>query len=356
MDIQQKILDTNKVFSDRYLDSKAMYMYSFHSIPCISFVGHINGEKAFNAIKEKFGEMIQSVHSYRSYHRKNLKAEFDDTLVVLNNECVLDFGSTYCEILHSDAVAGFVKELAELLKTFNERQRRKPLEINLIVKNNRYMGLRAMEIKRTKLDLDLYYEDDFIESDEIIRKRLNQKNDKGIVLLHGLPGTGKTTYLRHLIGKIKKRVLFLSPNIATSLIDPEFIDLLIDNPNCVVIVEDAENIIMDRRSNPDSSVSNLLNISDGLLADFLNVQLICTFNNSLTMVDSALMRKGRLIAKYEFGKLSVRKAQRLSDRLGFRTLITKPMSIAEITNPGEKEYKTERAETIGFRRRELIEN
>jgi hypothetical protein len=113
---------------------------------------------------------------------------------------------------------------------------------------------------------------------------------------------------------------------------------------------------MDRRSNANSSVSNLLNISDGLLADFLNVQLICTFNNSLTLVDSALMRKGRLIAKYEFGKLSVRKAQRLSDRLGFRSLITKPMTIAEITNPDEKEYKTERAEAIGFRRRELIEN
>jgi hypothetical protein len=356
MDIQQKILDTNKVFSNRYLDSKAMYMYSFHNIPCISFVDHINGEKAFKAVKEKYGKMIQSVHSYRSYHRRNLKAEFDDTLMVLNNECVLEFGSGYCEILHSYSSADFVRELTVLLKSFKEKQRRRPLEINLIVKNNRYMGLKPMEIKRTKLDLDLYYEDDFIETDEIIRKRLNQKNDKGIVLLHGLPGTGKTTYLRHLIGKIKKRVLFLSPNIAGSLIDPEFIDLLIDNPNCVVIIEDAENIIMDRRSNPDSSVSNLLNISDGLLADFLNVQLLCTFNNSLTMVDSALMRKGRLIAKYEFGKLSVRKAQRLSDRLGFRSLITKPMTIAEITNPGEKEHKTERTETIGFRRRELIEN
>ena len=174
-------------------------------------------------------------------------------------------------------------------------------------------------------------------------------------MLHGLPGTGKTTYLRHLIGRIKKRVLFLSPNIANSLVDPEFIDLLIDNPNSVVIIEDAENIIMDRRTNPDSSVSNLLNISDGLLADFLNVQLICTFNNSLTLVDSALTRKGRLIAKYEFGKLSVRKAQRLSDRLGFKNLVTKPMTIAEITNPDEKEFKTETKEIIGFRR-ELIEN
>ena len=355
MDTQQKILDTNKVFSDRYLDSKAMYMYSFRSIPCISFVKHINGEKAFHATKEKFGKMIQSVHSYRSYHRKDLKTEFDDTMVVLNNECVLDFGSSYCEILHSYSSAVFVRELTELVKSFKERQRRRPLEINLIVKNSRYMGLKPMEIKRTRLDLDLYYEDDFMDTDEMIRKRLNQKNDKGIVLLHGLPGTGKTTYLRHLIGKIKKRVLFLSPNIASSLVDPEFIDLLIDNPNCVVIIEDAENIIMDRRSNPDSSVSNLLNISDGLLADFLNVQLICTFNSSLTLVDSALMRKGRLIAKYEFGKLSVRKAQRLSDRLGYRNLIVKPMTIAEITNPEEVEYKTERTEIIGFKR-QLIEN
>jgi hypothetical protein len=77
---------------------------------------------------------------------------------------------------------------------------------------------------------------------------------------------------------------------------PDFKDLLIDNPNTVVIVEDAENIIMDRRTSGSSAVSNLLNISDGLLADFLNVQLICTFNSSVIMVDSALMRKGRLIA------------------------------------------------------------
>jgi SpoVK/Ycf46/Vps4 family AAA+-type ATPase len=194
-----------------------------------------------------------------------------------------------------------------------------------------------------------------MQTDEVIRGRLNKKNDKGIVLLHGLPGTGKTTYLRHLIGKVKKKVLFLSPNIASSLVDPEFIDLLVDNPNSVVIIEDAENIIMDRRTNQNSSVSNLLNISDGLLADFLNVQLICTFNSLLTMVDSALMRKGRLIAKYEFGKLNARKAQRLSDRLGFKNLITKPMTIAEITNPGEKEHKNESVGVIGFRR-ERIEN
>jgi hypothetical protein len=42
-------------------------------------------------------------------------------------------------------------------------------------------------------------------------------------------------------------------------------------------------------------------------------------NLGLSKVDSALMRKGRLIAKYEFKALEVAKAQQLSDKLGFQT-------------------------------------
>jgi ATP-dependent 26S proteasome regulatory subunit len=172
--------------------------------------------------------------------------------------------------------------------------------------------------------------------------------------LHGLPGTGKTTYLRHLIGSIKKRVLFVAPSVASNLMNPEFIDLLIDNPNAVVIIEDAENIIMDRKFSSNSSVSNLLNISDGLLSDCLNVQIICTFNSELHMVDSALLRKGRLIAKYEFDKLNAKKAQRLSDHLGFKNSIDKPMTIAEITNPDDMEVEKPALQVMGFRREVVL--
>jgi hypothetical protein len=268
---------------------------------------------------------------------------------------LIDLGNDYCEMMHDGSNPEWVAIITELASQYKERQRRQPFEINLIVQGSDGLELKAMETKRTKLDIDLFYEDDFKETDEVIRQRLNKKNDKGIVLLHGLPGTGKTTYLRYLIGKIKKRVLFLSPGIACNLMDPNFIDMLVDNPNTVVVIEDAENIIMDRRYNSSSSVSNLLNISDGLLADFLNVQLICTFNNSLTLVDSALTRKGRLIAKYEFGKLSVAKAQRLSNHLGLNAKINQPMTIAEIANPHEKEQPAGRVEVIGFRQH-LIQN
>ena len=131
--------------------------------------------------------------------------------------------------------------------------------------------------------------------------------------------------------------------------DPDFMDLMIDNPNSILIIEDAESIIMDRRVSGGSSVSNLLNITDGLLADFLSVQLVCTFNHPVSMVDSALVRKGRLIAKYEFGKLGVTKGQKLSRHLGFDTIIDKPMTIAEIANQFEKEDLKNKMDVIGFR-------
>jgi SpoVK/Ycf46/Vps4 family AAA+-type ATPase len=276
-------------------------------------------------------------------------------VIVMKNNCLVEFDDSYCEVLHDGNQQIFLDELTTVVTRFKQRERRQPLEINVIAQDRHKLYLKSMEIKRAKLDLDLFYEDDFKETDDLIRKRLRQKDDKGIVLLHGLPGTGKTSYLRYLIGKIRKRVLFLSPTVADNLTNPDFIQLLIGNPNTVLIIEDAENIIMDRKYNSGSSVSNLLNISDGLLADFLNVQLVCTFNSSVTLIDSAMMRKGRLIAKYEFGRLSIAKAQKLSRHFGFDTIIDKPMTVAEIANQHEKEQMDNRIEIIGFKR-EIIGN
>jgi hypothetical protein len=351
-----KTMNADSIFGKRFLNSKSLYLYCFNALPSIHFMGNINGEKAYKAFKEKYASVIQSEHQIRCYDRKRKQYEFDHTIFILNNDSLAVFDEGWCELLHNGKIESWVSEFTRSMSAFKIRERRKPLEINLIVEGSYGLDLRSMEIKRTKLDLDLFYEDDFKAVDEVIQQRLRKKEDKGIVLLHGLPGTGKTTYLRYLIGRIKKRVLFVSPNMAKNLMNPGFIDLLIDNPNTVVVIEDAEHIIMDRRTSGGSSVSNLLNISDGLLADFLNVQLICTFNSSLTMIDSALLRKGRLIAKYEFGKLSIAKAQALSNHLGFDTIITKPVTIAEVANQHEKAQPVNHLEIAGFHKRELIEN
>jgi len=354
---QNKVINMNQVFDDHFLDINTLYLFHFNELPSLHFRQYIDGEKAYQAFILKFEERIVKTHQYRWFHQRKKRFQFDKTVLILDNHFIVEFDDDYCEVLHNNEQPEFLQQIDQLASQFKERQRREPLEMNLIVRESDGFQLRSMEIKRTRLDLDLFYQDDFRETDALIQKRLKQKKDKGIVLLHGLPGTGKTTYLRYLIGRIKKRVLFLPSDVASDMLNPDFIKLLIENPDTVLIIEDAENIIMDRKIKAGSSVSNLLNISDGLLADCLNVQLVCTFNSPLTMVDSALLRKGRLIAKYEFGKLSVSKSQRLSDHLGFNTTITKPMAVAEIAGQHEKTEKSESIEVIGFRRHHLeLEN
>jgi hypothetical protein len=351
--ISNKIVDINDLFDDDFLNARSLYLHYFSALPNEFFINQIDGEKAFIKFKEVFAAGIDRVYRYQWYDTKKKEARFGRALVVLKNYCLVEFWTGWCEFWHNEKETEFLMEAAKVIAPFKQRQRREPLEINVVIRGKNKLELKPMEIKRTKLDIDLFYNPDFREVDAIIRQRLNKNKDKGIVLLHGAPGTGKTTYLRYLISHIRKRILFVSPAVANDLTNPDFIELLTSHPKTVLIIEDAENVIMDRRHNPGSSVSNLLNISDGLLADFLNVQVVCTFNSSLTLIDSALLRKGRLIAKYEFGKLNVTQSQRLSNHFGFDKVITRPMTIAEIANPEERQVEPDKG-VIGFRSHVLI--
>ena len=199
-----------------------------------------------------------------------------------------------------------------------------------------------------KVDVSRFYNDDFQEVDEIILQSLNMEK-AGLILLHGTPGTGKTSYIKSLISRFdKKTFIFIQNEFVNELLHPDFISFMLKHRNAILIIEDAEKVITSRdRVNENSVVSTILQLTDGLFSDYLNIKIICTFNTSINLIDKALLRKGRMIAYYEFKPLNNQKAMELMDGLGLET-VDKEMTLADIFNYRDKKFGQNGYRKIGF--------
>jgi hypothetical protein len=198
------------------------------------------------------------------------------------------------------------------------------------------------------IDIQELYNDDFVEIDGIINGSM-EKQESGMVLLHGEPGTGKTTYIKHLICKHQDRqFIFIQNDFVRDLLKPNFISFLLQNKNVILIIEDAEKVVISRENGMDDSVvSTILQLTDGLFSDFLNIKILCTFNTNIERIDKALLRKGRMIAKYKFTPLSPEKTAALANKLGHPE-IKGSMTLADIFGLDKRGFDQPAKKAIGF--------
>lgn len=191
--------------------------------------------------------------------------------------------------------------------------------------------LKPSYIKEVNVDIKLNYGKKFVSIHEQILEKL-KNTSHGLFLFHGIPGTGKTNYLRKLISILSedKTLIYIPSYMMSNVADPEFISFIGGFKNAILLLEDAENVLGTSISDRTQAVSNILNMTDGLLNDYMDIQIIATFNTNAKFIDPALKRAGRLQVNYKFAKLNKSDANKLAKKLKLNMTFDKPATLAEI--------------------------
>ena len=245
---------------------------------------------------------------------------------------------------HDFDYKGLVQSVLEWLP--QQERKSKTASIDLVAFDNHYYTINS-KIKHTEVNFDTHYNDDIKDMYKELLSFLNER-ESGLAVLHGEKGSGKTMMLRHLLTNLDKQFILVTNTIAAHMAEPEFIAFMMENKDSIFILEDCEQILMSREENRfGGAISNILNMSDGLMSDIFNIKFICTFNTDIKNIDEALLRPGRCFVNYEFKPLEANKASKLLESLGHKIDKARDMTLAEIYNYKE-ETVIQKPKKIGF--------
>ena len=347
----------------RSIDPDYIYGEIFGKMPIYHMTVSIdreNDDEDFDIYHKIFEDLVSSGDftplNYEYSREKKTSEESDDKTryeiyadryyLIYNKKPIMlnyEYGSfDVVSHLGMDVITDFVEK-----NIMKYNQDYESVKCSIIVKDSK-LYLEEFDIElNDDLDFDLYNEGFEKVHKNIVESIKNDKN--GLYFLYGKAGTGKTTYIRHLIkecGTNKRKFIYVPTKLFEDFTDPGVLPFLLENKGCIYIIEDCESLVTVDDGIRNESIADLLNMTDGLLADALNIKIICTFNSDYDKIDDALLRPGRCRCKYEFDLLDKTRANKVAKKLNLKK-VEKNVSLAELFNPDAEKFE-EKKKKIGF--------
>ena len=217
MDLKEKLLKNNKtnLFGFRShsqnINFYDLYLLYFNIIPNTVLENNINCKTANDFFIDKYKNEFKEKFYIKATYDDETKSSLKEVYYVLDGVMIVFFvilDKVY--FLFTEKKSNKIQTIIDELIQFKKKEKKQLPEITLLINTSQGIETTSLKTTKPKLKIQDNYNDDFQVIHHTIYKRLSKNNDKGLILLYGKPGTGKTSYIRYLISTVKKKVIFFT--------------------------------------------------------------------------------------------------------------------------------------------------
>lgn len=255
---------------------------------------------------------------------------------------VTDLIIYYTDIVEED-VNKFIEDTKEFIIDATEEEYVSQ-KFNLLTLTQDGLQLEPFDVKVIE-NIEFLFNEDVLKAKKKLIKKIN-KSEKGLSVIYGNRGTGKTTLVSSIIQELDKLCIFIPSNMIDAALNTnDFKNLMKRYKNSVIVFDDCEMFFTSSQFKANIFTNNLIQFVDGISSSLYNIQIITILNvEDIDEIDENLLDCNNLIGEIEVDNLTPKKVDELCKQLDHKNKFSSSTRLVDVV---KKRYD-ESTKKIGY--------